>query len=167
MQNQRYSSRQFLPKMNVYSELKQTHLDSKQNLAKIRDIETKLNLVNTLILKDSLQQKYQNLFQENLCLNQLIKDYEQCLEVVMLKFRQQSTKLLDLELKHSSEIRENIIRIEKEQLELEKENLELKLSLSKVCGILREGLRAEDTVLEESVQELLVENDAFRTLLEL
>ena len=150
--------------IQLHSSLKQATAQLQTNLAKIKDIEQKISLVNTLTLKDTLQQKYNNLFNENLCLNQLIKDYEQCLELIMLKFRLQSQKLLDIESKHNSNTRQLLDEFEIQQSALEKENLQLREMLGKVCGILRGGL-GDDTLIEKSMQELVVENDTFRTLL--
>ena len=150
--------------IQLHSILKQATAQLQTNLTKIKDIEQKISLVNTLTLKDTLQQKYNNLFNENLCLNQLIKDYEQCLELIMLKFRLQSQKLLDIESKHNSNTRQLLDEFEIQQSALEKENLQLREMLGKVCEILRGGL-GDDTLIEKSMQELVVENDTFRTLL--
>ncbi|KAI8813585.1 hypothetical protein BJ742DRAFT_672528, partial [Cladochytrium replicatum] len=114
--------------------------------------------------------RFSELHKENQLLNQLIKQYESTLEVVMGKFRAQTQNIArdkqELHAQLERAVEEE--RFEKDQLRLQ--NLILQEQVDSCFRIIREAVRADEEEEEKAgafVSSMMNENETLRTMLKI
>ncbi|KAI8907015.1 hypothetical protein DFJ77DRAFT_514149 [Powellomyces hirtus] len=115
--------------------------------------------------REQYDTRYVELQKENQLLNQLIKQYESTLEVVMGKFRTQAQMIQkekhDLQLKLEHALREERATI----LQLRGENTALQTHLGTCLNVMRDAVAVDDTNLDMLLTGLVKENEGLRNML--
>ncbi|KXS19895.1 hypothetical protein M427DRAFT_52731 [Gonapodya prolifera JEL478] len=111
--------------------------------------------------------KLGDLVRENQALNQVLRDYESALEMVMGKFRSQANSVQ--REKRELEIKANALLQEERQKSyvLSEENALLRQRLNQAMVVMREALEADENEDEQNVRvsALLEENQGLRRML--
>ncbi|ORX51407.1 hypothetical protein BCR36DRAFT_411873 [Piromyces finnis] len=156
----------------------ETAKDIKDNLERMEGIITN-RIATTASLSPSIgdtgptqdiDEKYIDLSKENQMLNQVVKDYESTLDIIMNKYRLQSKTMQsekqNLQLKFEIEISKEKSYVQN----LLKENKELQEKLDRCIFVMREALSASeenDNDNEFLIQSLINENNGLKNILEI
>jgi len=156
----------------------ETTKNMKDNLERLENIITN-RIATTASLSPSIgdvgptqdiDEKYIDLSKENQMLNQVVKDYESTLDIIMNKYRLQ-TKTMQSEKQNLQLKLENDIFKEKSNVQkLMNENKELQEKLNRCISVMREALAASEEVDNDNellIQSLINENNGLKSILQI
>ncbi|KAJ3094838.1 hypothetical protein HDU97_007531 [Phlyctochytrium planicorne] len=126
---------------------------------RLHGLQEKLNERNEDMIKDTDGNHYADLLRENRILNQLIKQYESTMDVIMAKFRAQTVESQPVTLIQKekqalqNDWNQNLMAERNENMKLRKENILLSEQLEAALSAIRNALQASSNEDEGAESE--------------
>ncbi|ORX79810.1 hypothetical protein BCR32DRAFT_294200 [Anaeromyces robustus] len=150
----------------------------KENLEKLESIITN-RIATTASLSPSIgdigpsqdiDEKYIDLSKENQMLNQVVKDYESTLDIIMNKYRLQTKSMQSEKQNLQLKLENDIFREKSNVQKLMNENKELQEKLNRSINVMREALSASEESENDNdllIQSLINENNGLKSMLQI
>ncbi|KAG4106293.1 hypothetical protein H8356DRAFT_1025615 [Neocallimastix lanati (nom. inval.)] len=117
-----------------------------------------------------IDEKYIDLSKENQILNQVVKDYESTLDIIMNKYRLQTKTMQSEKQNLQVQLENDIFKEKKHVQDLMKENKELQEKFNRCISVIREALlvsEESDNDNELLIQSLINENNGLKDMLQI